>query len=511
MKFTLITVAMLGLTLSSTAQVYNNGDLYNNGGLISDWSMQYISTSSGNYSTVGATGGPAGFAVFEHRGQSGSGAAAAMVNDGVYEAGNFGRDYFIGPNAMPGQQEISGTQMPIFGALFIQNGPASVFNITNSGGIGVLVSATFENAITTTIRSNTYAGSLKFAPDATYIGANTDGQHIDGYVSKAGTEAFVFPVGDGLQLRSLEIDAPTVTTDISVAWFTGDPSSVTDPSDGTVHNTANVAAPITSVSPAGFWDWIVESGTFTGNVTVSLPDLSATAAPASDLRLVGWDGTQWIALGTTGASGVAAGSTLSGTVQAGITAIGIGSVGAPLPVLFSGFEAARKGCTALLSWSTAMEKDNDHFEVERSIDGRDFQVIATVRAAGNSSGERQYQFEDAHPANGKNYYRITQVDLDGKRSSTVVKSLHFDCSASAIKVYPTVIKDQLFVSLPAGFENAKLRVYTTLGRELELPNTGNAGRSGLHSIPFRGLAPGQYLLRVTAGSTTQTFKVIYQP
>lgn len=512
MKFTLITVALLGLTLSSTAQIYNSGVLNNSGGLISDWSMQYVGTTSGNYSTVGANGGSTGFAVFEHRGQSGTGTAAALVNDGVYNAGDFGRDYFMGPNGAAGQQEISGTQMPIFGALFIQNGAASVFNITNSNGIGILVSAAFENAITTTIRSNTYAGSVKFSGGASYTGANTNAQHVDGYVSKAGTAAFVFPVGDGLQLRTLEIDAPTTTADISVAWFTGDPSSVTDPSDGAVHSTANVAAPITSVSPAGFWDWIVESGTFTGNVTVSIPDLSATAAPASDLRLVGWDGTQWIALGTTGASGIAAGSTLSGTMQAGITAIGIGSVGVPLPVQFSGFSALRTGCTALLSWSTTMEKDNDHFEVERSIDGRDFQVIATVRAAGNSSEAQQYQFEDAVPVVGKNYYRITQVDLDGKRSRTLVKSLSFDCSSEgAIEVYPTVTQDQLFVSLPAGYEGAELRVYNSIGQELRLPNTGAVAQSGLHNIPFNGLQPGHYLLRVTAGSMTQTFKVVYQP
>src|SRR5690606_30628921 len=120
----------------------------------------------------------------------------------------------------------------------------------------------------------------------------------------------------------------------------------------------------TSVSPAGFWDWIVESGSFTGEVTVSLPDLGGAAAVASDLRLVGWDGTQWVALGTAGASGTAAGSALSGTLQAGITAIGIGSVGAPLPVRFSGFDVTRSGCAAELSWSTAMEKHNDYFEVE---------------------------------------------------------------------------------------------------------------------------------------------------
>src|SRR5690606_21482893 len=130
--------SILGLALSSTAQIYNNGVLNNAGGLVSDWSTQYVNTASATYSTVGATGGANDFAVFEHRGQSGTGGAAALVNDGVYGAGNFGRDYFLGPNGATGQQEISGTQMPIFGELFIQNGATAPFNVTNSNGIGIM-------------------------------------------------------------------------------------------------------------------------------------------------------------------------------------------------------------------------------------------------------------------------------------------------------------------------------------------------------------------------------------
>lgn len=511
MKLTLMTTAMLGVTLSASAQLFNNGDLTNAGGLMSDWGTQFINATSGIYTTAGSSGAADGYGVFEHRGQSGTGPAAAFINDGIYNAGQFGRDYFLGPNGVPGPQEISGTAMPVFGELFIRNGANAEFNITNAGGIGIMASASFENGITTTVRTSAYAGSIKFAPGATYIGGETDNQHVNGYVSKAGTTPFIFPVGDGIQLRTLTMEAPASISEISVAWFSGDPSVVTDPSDGTVHSVTSVAAPITSVSPAGFWDWIVESGSFTGEVTVSLPDLGGAAAVASDLRLVGWDGTQWVALGTAGASGTAAGSALSGTLQAGITAIGIGSVGAPLPVRFSGFDVTRSGCAAELSWSTAMEKHNDYFEVEHSLDGRAFQVIATVKAAGNSSQQQPYQFRDMRPAAGKNYYRITQVDVDGNRSSTLVKSLSFDCVEGNLLVYPTVIKDQLYVLLPPAYEGAALQVYNGLGQELRLPNTSTVSPSGLHSIPFTGLAPGQYLLRVTAGSTTQTFKVVYQP
>lgn len=512
-KYTLIALFLPACWLPAHAQTYNDGAMANPGGLVSDWSTQYISTATGTYSTAGSIGPTSNYGVFEHRGQSGTGTAAAMVNNGAYDATVFGRDYFLGPNGTAGQQEISGSVMPNFGELFIQNGSTSQFDITNTAGARVATAATFANGITTTVRSSTTAGSLKFADGATYTGGNTDAQHVNGYVTKTGDDVFTFPVGDGTQLRTLQMTAPaTVTDSVSVAWFTGDPSTVQDPSDAAVHSTSALGTGILSVSNVGFWDWVPASGTFTNGITVSIPDLSATGVNPANLRLVGWNGIEWIALGTTGASGNAAGSILGGTMQPGITAIGIGSIDVVLPVLFSKFDVTKEGCKALLNWTTAMEQNNDYFAIERSIDGRSFTIVAQVDAVGNSSETQYYSYLDAQPKPGNNYYRITQVDVDGKRSSTTVKSVRFDgCGDSEIKVYPTVTNGTLFVELPAGYEHAELSVYTTLGQHLALPNTGKVNRSGLHSIRFGGLAQGHYLLRVTKGSDAHTFKVIYQP
>lgn len=514
MKRYLTTAALLSATLAAYGQVYNEGVMANPGGLTSDWSTQYIGTATGTYSTAGSTGPVSSYGVFEHRGQSGTGTSAAMVNDGIYNASVFGRDYFMGPNGTPGQQEISGSSMPDFGELYIQNGTTSQFDITNTAGARVATSATFANGITTTVRNNTIAGSLKFADNAIYSGGNTDAQHVNGYVTKTGDDGFTFPVGDGTQLRTLTMAAPATATDsVSVAWFTGDPSSITDPSDGTTHSTTSTGAPIQWVSPAGFWDWIPASGTFTNSITVSIPDLSSSNVSAANLRLVGWNGLQWIPLGTTGATGNTAGSILSGTMQNGITAIGIGSISNPLPVLFSNFTVLKNDCKTLLNWSTAMEHNNDHFEVEHSIDGRSFNMISKVQAAGNSSKTEHYSFIDEYPTPDMNYYRISQVDVDGKRSTTAVKSVNFDdCGSTKIQVYPTVTKGTLFVELPVNYENVEFSLYTTAGQQIKIPNTGKAvGHAGLHSIHFNGLAQGQYLLRVSNGDGVYVFKILYQP
>jgi hypothetical protein len=160
-----------------------------------------------------------------------------------------------------------------------------------------------------------------------------DLHNIDGYVKKYGKNAFVFPIGTGTEVRTLSIaekSSGLVTDAYAAAWIVGNPSEKPDPTNsGDVHSTNSFSGAILGVSTEGQWDWQDLNGTGEGLViTVSIPAITATGVfnRASNLRLVGWNGSVWKALGTTGASGLTNNSTLSGTMIAGIQAIGIGAV-----------------------------------------------------------------------------------------------------------------------------------------------------------------------------------------
>lgn len=170
---------------------------------------------------------------------------------------------------------------------------------------------------------------------ASYTNAS-DAKNVNGYVkhyANATNQAFSFPVGSGTDYRNLSLSGTrSASSIIATAWIIGDPSSTTDPTapSAGMHATTAVGAGITAVSTVGQWDWQDISNDAAGvTVTVSLPDVSSLGA-AADLRLVGWNGTQWVNLsGTTGASGTTENSTLSGTMISGITAIGVGKAGLP--------------------------------------------------------------------------------------------------------------------------------------------------------------------------------------
>jgi hypothetical protein len=508
LKYMLTALLLSAGWLPVHAQFYLDGlNSYNDGGIVAYYDNPGIVTSSGNYTALGA-------ALTLHGG-------ITLQVDGPYAASGNAVDSFTGDGStswppVDAAKTIAGSVAPGFDIVKFMNGAGQAMNVTNTQGINVGQRIDFANGITTTVRSNTQTGAVRLLDNATYTNtALGDAQHVNGYVSKAGDDAFTFPVGSGTDLRTLAISAPASATDqYSVAWMVGDPTTNGDPSDGNaMHSTASVTGPIASVSMAGQWDWIPVSGTGAGlTITVSIPDLSATGVLAADLRLVGWNGTSWVDLsGSSNATGNIEGSTLSGTMIAGITAIGIGSTSVELPVTFSNFNATEKGCTAVLSWSTSMERNNDYFMVERSADGRNFMEIGRRDAKGTSDILQHYTYTDNAPLAGTNFYRISQVDLDGKHTSSTIKDLYFSCGGDGVKVYPTLSNGTVYVSLPAGYEKATLSVFNILSQQLNLSSINNGNGQRLRTIQLNGMSAGTYFIRITNGNAIESHKIIYKP
>jgi hypothetical protein len=84
------------------------------------------------------------------------------------------------------------------------------------------------------------------------------------------------------------------------------------------------------------------------------------------------------------------------------------------------FKAATDEGKVNITWTTAEEKDNDFFTVERSSDGKTFDKILNKKGAGNSSNIINYSMVDNDPPSGTIYYRLKQTDFDGKHSYSKV-------------------------------------------------------------------------------------------
>jgi len=132
----------------------------------------------------------------------------------------------------------------------------------------------------------------------------------------------------------------------------------------------------------------------------------------------------------------------------------LGAVGAevPLPVELLNFQAEAKASTVDVTWQTASETNNDYFVVQKSKDGINWEFVEEVNGAGNSQELLYYEIIDREPYLGVNYYRLKQVDFDGKVSFSEIRSVLFDAK-DGVMIFPNPVKDQLFfVNLPEDAE-----------------------------------------------------------
>lgn len=189
-------------------------------------------------------------------------------------------------------------------------------------------------------------------------------------------------------------------------------------------------------------------------------------------------------------------------------------MGTPLPVRLLSFAVTQQGADAQLHWQTASEQNSSHFEVEQSIDGRNFQTIGTVQAAGNSTSLKNYNYTDKNISRynvNKIYYRLKQVDIDSRFEYTQVVSLNINSNAARdIVVYPVPFNNRLYISLPAGTNGVlQFNITDMRGRKVfSSQQIVNSIQNVAELSGLEGLAKDVYILTVETNQQLFTKKVI---
>lgn len=106
----------------------------------------------------------------------------------------------------------------------------------------------------------------------------------------------------------------------------------------------------------------------------------------------------------------------------------------PLPVTLASFSATQDAaCRVRLVWETSQEINNQGFAVERSADVEVFQTLGQVAGRGTTREPQRYEFTDANPL-PVNYYRLKQIDFDGKSERSKVVALVSRCPDSGVSI-----------------------------------------------------------------------------
>ena len=180
--------------------------------------------------------------------------------------------------------------------------------------------------------------------------------------------------------------------------------------------------------------------------------------------------------------------------------------GITLPVSLINFKGERNGYRNVLSWTTLTEQNNRGFELQRSANGRDFSTLAFVGTrslGGNSSSLISYKYDDIKPFSGNCYYRLKQIDNDGRlKISDVVLLKGAQLNAFALSnIYPNPAKETVNLILTApSVDKADITLTDLAGKPVLVQAVQIATGANNISLSINKLPAGNYLIKIAGAN-----------
>jgi hypothetical protein len=333
----------------------------------------------------------------------------------------------------------------------------------------------------------TVSGSLAGASSTTYIKTSSTG----GLRRSVSNSAVAFPVGNSTY-NPITLTNNTGTADhftvrvIDEVYANGTSSGTTD-ARPRVQRTWDIAKANPSANAGSGVDMVF-------NWTPG----SHTSGALNIPKLFHYESSNWVKksiISNTTYDIVAGTLTFTG-YKGDFSPFAIMDDGAPLPVTWMSFSGHTVHGEVELNWATASEQNNSHFEVERSTDAVLFKMIGRVNAAANPLIRNDYRYLDQQPITGRSFYRLKQVDLDGKFSYSSIIQIS-GVVPHGFKAWLLPGTGQLTIQLPQSIIAASsLQVYDAAGRLVASKQV----LPGINLIDLSRQSGGVYYVRVLQGS-----------
>ena len=388
-------------------------------------------------------------------------------------------------------------------------GTALAGNITINGTLTLSAGNVTLNNNSITLGGTT--SSVSGASASKYIVTNALGSlNIQNIGTGARTGAVAFPVGSTSSYTPVTLTNTGTSDEFRVRVYNGVNNVYSGNSPGGNSLTAN------AVNRTWVINEVVAGGsnataTLQWNATDELVGFNRAASYASRY------GTSWNPGTATAASGTNPYTqTISGFTS--MSVFGVGSGGA-LPVQLLSFTANKNNnsSTVELRWSTANELNNNYFTIERSTDGNAFYQLNEVKGKGTSNNVEEYNLTDdvstlMQQHYSTVYYRLKQVDMDGKVNDggIVTVNISKNISGIAMNAEPNPFTTALRVSIATNYEETvKLTITDMTGRTVAQQTAAvKAGDNKVELANLNDLKDGMYFIIVTSSHGIISQKVI---
>ena len=205
-------------------------------------------------------------------------------------------------------------------------------------------------------------------------------------------------------------------------------------------------------------------------------------------------------------------ATVNGQSQTSFTSLPLSNASTALSVELVTFEATPENGSVQLRWATASETGNAGFDVQRRLETSPWSTVQRVAGAGTTTKQTTYRFVDETlPYETASVaYRLCQVDVDGAESFSSTRSVEFarPDRIELLGTSPNPASGEITVrfAVPQRLSSGQLTLFDMLGREVRAIAVENGG-SQKTTMSVRDLAPGVYVLRLTAGGNVRAQKL----
>jgi hypothetical protein len=181
-----------------------------------------------------------------------------------------------------------------------------------------------------------------------------------------------------------------------------------------------------------------------------------------------------------------------------------------LPVELVSFDSKCDNNINYITWVTASETNNDYFELQKSIDGVNWNNIAEIEGAGSSNETNYYSYIDKQNNDKISYYRLKQVDYNGDfQYSNVISSSCFNLGEAEIIVYPNPCNDKLNITVENwDSESIKFEITNTVGQMIYSGNIENTEDYNPTQIDTDNLKRGLFFIRFSDETQSLTKKFV---
>jgi hypothetical protein len=173
-----------------------------------------------------------------------------------------------------------------------------------------------------------------------------------------------------------------------------------------------------------------------------------------------------------------------------------------LPIELLNFTGSFQQNKNHLTWTTASEKNNMGFQIERSYDATHWLSIGYVKGMGNSKTQNTYNYQDESPL-GLSYYRLRQQDFDGKETFSYVISIKSE-SRTKVILAPNPVRSDLVISFESEIFAEEVNIYDVLGRLISQYKKP----SGRLEVDMRNAQAGMYIVEINVDGKRVREKIL---